>query len=60
MKLDRKQDPNVLYQVFSGWIGKTRLLPWLIRQKVAPLYSGARYMALWASCFKTSTVFEPE
>ena len=36
--------------VFFGLIGKTRWLPWPIRQKGGTLYSGARYMALWASC----------
>ena len=100
MKLDRKQDLNVLYQVcvfrtdrknkmavlasdwlrhfqlllwncwtefnetwqeeryqfplpslfFLGPIGKTRWPPWPIRQKGGTLYSGARYVALWASC----------
>ena len=32
-------------------IGKTRWPPWPIRQKGGTLYSGARYVALWASCF---------
>ena len=36
--------------VFFGLIGKTRWPPWLIPQKDATLYSGARYVALWASC----------
>ena len=104
MKLDRKQDLNVLYKVcvFRGrlenqdtrpglwlaetfltsplkplngiWrnltgskistsstkfmffvpIGKTRWMPWTIRQKGGTLYSGARYVALWASCLVTS------
>ena len=44
-KLERKQDLNVLYQ------RKTRWQPWPIRQKGGTLYSGARYVALWASCF---------
>ena len=35
---------------FFGPIGKTRWLPWPIRQKGGTLYSGARYVALWASC----------
>ena len=35
--------------MFFGSIGKTRWLPWL---KGCSLYSGARYVALWASCFK--------
>ena len=51
MKLDRKQDLNVLYQVcvFSP-MSKQKLPPWLICQKGGTLYSGARYVALWASC----------
>ena len=36
--------------VFFGLIGKTRWPPWPIRQKGGTLYSGARYVALWASC----------
>ena len=36
--------------VFFGRIGKTGWLPWPIRQKGCTLYSGARYVALWASC----------
>ena len=36
--------------VFFGLIGKTRWLPWPIPQKGCTLYSGARYVALWASC----------
>ena len=55
-KLDRRQDLNFLYQVFVFWlIGKTRLPPWLICQIDGTLYSamsGARYVALWAPCFK--------
>ena len=39
--------PNV---IFYGLIGKTRW-PRLISQKGGTLYSGARYVALWASCF---------
>ena len=95
MKLDRKQDFNVLYQVCvfqadqknkmaalaSDWLRHFRLLlwnPWTAcnetwqeerslrplpslcfsglsekqdgRQKGSTLYSGARYVALWASC----------
>ena len=51
MKLDRKQDLNVLYQVvFFEPIRKQKLPPWLIPQKGCKLYSGARYVALWASC----------
>ena len=37
--------------VFFGPIGKTRWPPWPIRQKGGTLYSGARYVALWASCY---------
>ena len=36
--------------VFFGPIGKQKGLPWQIPQKGGTLYSGARYMALWASC----------
>ena len=36
--------------VLFGPIGKTRWPPWHIRQKGGTLYSGARYVALWASC----------
>ena len=51
-KLDRKQDLNVLYQVcvFEP-ISKQKCPPWLIPQKGGTLYSGARIVALWASCF---------
>ena len=102
MKLDRKEDLNVLYQVcvfradwknkmaalasdwlrhfrlllwnrwtefnktwqearsqcplqslcFSGRSKKKRWPPWPIRQKGGTLYSGARYVALWASCLR--------
>ena len=50
-KLDRKQDLNVLYQVCvfrADW--KNKMPPWPISQKGGTLYSGARYVALWASC----------
>ena len=36
---------------FSGLIRKTRWPPWPIRQKGGTLYSGARFMALWAPYF---------
>ena len=36
--------------VFFGPIRKRRWPPWPIRQKGGTLYSGARYVALWASC----------
>ena len=36
--------------IFFGLIGKTRWLLWPIPQKGCTLYSGARYVALWASC----------
>ena len=51
-KLDRKQDLNVLYQVCvfrADW--KNKMPPWPICQKGGTLYSGARYVALWASCY---------
>ena len=51
-KLDRKQDLNVFYQVcVFRPMSKQKLPPWLICQKGGTLYSGARYVALWASCF---------
>ena len=100
-KLDRKQDPNVFYQVcvfradrknkmaalasdwlrrfwllplkplngiqrnlmsstkfvFFGQISKQKWPPWTIPQKGGTLYSGARYVVLWASCFIFSTTF---
>ena len=50
MKLDRKRVLNIRFQVcIFGPIGKTRWLPWPIPQKDYTLYSGARYVALWAS-----------
>ena len=50
-KLDRKQVFNVLYQVcFFRPISKQKWPRWLIPQKGSILYSGARYVALWASC----------
>ena len=59
-KLGRKQDLNALYQVcvFSGRSEKTRWRPWPIRQKGGTLYSGARYVALWASCFILTLNFD--
>ena len=51
-KLDRKKDLNVLYQVCVFWADrKNKMPPWPIRQKGGTLYSGARYVALWASCY---------
>ena len=38
--------------VFFGPIEKKRWSTWPIRQKGGTLYSGARYVALWASCWK--------
>ena len=43
--------------VFFRSIGKTRWPPWPIRQKGGTLYSGARYVALWASCFMLSVLW---
>ena len=37
--------------VFFGPINKQKCPPWPIPQKGGTLYSGARYVALWASCF---------
>ena len=36
---------------FFGLISKQRWPPWLIHQKGGTLYSGAHYVALWASCY---------
>ena len=55
-KLDRKQDLNVLYQVCVFRADrKKKWPPWPIRQKGGTLYSGARYVALWASCLGDCT-----
>ena len=37
--------------VFLGLISKQKCSPWQIPQKGGTLYSGARYVALWVSCF---------
>ena len=37
--------------VFFGPIRKQKWPPWLIPKKGSTLYSGARYVALWVSCF---------
>ena len=37
--------------VFFRRMSKQKFPPWLICQKGGTLYSGARYVALWASCF---------
>ena len=53
-KVDRKQDLNILYQVCVFLqISKQKWLPWPIRQKGSTLYSGGRYVALWASCYSS-------
>ena len=39
--------------VFCGLISKQKCLPWPIPQKGGTLYSGTRYVALWASCWVT-------
>ena len=49
-KLDRKQDLNVLF-VFVVMISKQKWPPWPIPPRGGTLYSGARYVALWASWF---------
>ena len=40
--------------VFFPPISIHKCSPWLIPQKGGRLYSGARYVALWASCFRKS------
>ena len=42
--------------LFFGPIRKTGWPPWPIRQKDGTLYSGARYVALWASCYLRQTL----
>ena len=77
MKLDRKQDLNVLYQVcifqgdgknkmvaftkfvFLGSISVQKWPSWAFCQKGGTLYSGTRYVALWASCCANMTVTWP-
>ena len=50
-KLDRKKDLNVLYQVCVFQADrKTKWPSCSIHQKGGTLYSGARHVALWASC----------
>ena len=44
---------------FSGRSKKKRWPPWPIRQKGGTLYSGARYVALWASCFSQHFMVSP-
>ena len=66
MKLDRKQDLNVIYHVCIMQADQETKMAALANssKKGGTLYSGARYVALWASCFfkgeielfKTSTV----
>ena len=51
MKLDRKQDLNVLYQVcIFRTIKKQDGYPVWSVNKGGTFYSGARYVALWAPC----------
>ena len=51
-KVDRKQDLNIPYHVcVFGLISKQKWPPWPFHQKGGTLYSGASYVALWASCF---------
>ena len=49
----RKISKSFTKFVFFWPIGKTRWPPWPIRQKGGILYSGARNVALWASCFQS-------
>ena len=44
--------------VSFGPIEKKRWPPWPIRQKGGTLYSGARYVALWASCLAYSDNYQ--
>ena len=57
-KLVRKQDLNASTKfVFFKPISKQKCPPWPIPQKGGLLYSGARYVALWASCLKVNNCF---
>ena len=42
--------------VFFGLISKQKCPPWPTPQKGGTLYSGARYVALWASCWSAAPV----
>ena len=53
-KLDWKPDLSVIYQVFIFWKNQYAALSNV--NKGGALYSGARYVALWAPCF-TSYLF---
>ena len=47
----QEERSQCLYQVCVFWADrKNKMLPWPICQKGGTLYSGARYVALWASC----------
>ena len=54
-KLDRKISTSSTKFMLFGPISKQKCLPWPIPQKDGILYSGARYVALWASCFSIMT-----
>ena len=43
--------------VFFGLISIQKLLSWLFCQKGGTLYSGAQYVALWASCYSRGLHF---
>ena len=45
--------------VFIGPISQQKCSPWLIPQKGGRLYSGARYVALWASCCHNFLIYYP-
>ena len=52
MKLNKKQDPNVLYQVCVFRTNrKNKMAALAYPSKSGTLYSGARYVALLASCY---------
>ena len=46
--------------VFFGPISKQKCPPWPICQRGGTLYSGARYVALWASCLNKLLFLVPE
>ena len=45
--------------VFFRLMSKQKFPPWLICQNAGTLYSGARYVALWASCFRETVPCRP-
>ena len=57
---EAKSQYFLLSLCFSAPISKEKFPPRLICQKGGTLYSGARYVVLWASCFFFISAAEPE